>query len=51
MAGSTAIALDMGGGKKVLLKEIDAPIILSGRHWGNMRCAFVPRESQPERAA
>lgn len=33
---------DMGGGKKVLLKEIDAPIILSGRHWGNMRCAFVP---------
>ncbi len=33
---------DMGGGKKVLLKEIDAPITLSGRHWGNMRCAFVP---------
>ena len=33
---------DMGGGKKVLLKEIDAPITLSGRLWGNMRCAFVP---------
>ncbi|MEP3116344.1 protoglobin domain-containing protein [Nisaea sp.] len=33
---------DMGGGNKVLLKEIDAPITLSGRHWGNMRCAFVP---------
>lgn len=33
---------DMGGGKKVLLKEIDAPITLSGRPWGNMRCAFVP---------
>ena len=33
---------DMGGGQKVLMKEIDAPITLSGRHWGNMRCAFVP---------
>ncbi|WP_193184103.1 methyl-accepting chemotaxis protein [Nisaea sediminum] len=33
---------DMGGGQKVLLKEIDCPITLSGQHWGNMRCAFVP---------
>ncbi|WP_420403335.1 protoglobin domain-containing protein [Nisaea sp.] len=33
---------DMGGGKKVLLKEIDCPITLSEQHWGNMRCAFVP---------
>jgi len=33
---------DMGGEQKVLLKEIDCPITLSGQHWGNMRCAFVP---------
>ncbi|WP_372743564.1 PilZ domain-containing protein [Nisaea acidiphila] len=33
---------DMGGGQKVLLKEIDCPITLAGQHWGNMRCAFVP---------
>ena len=36
---------DMGGGQKVLMKEIDAPfppITLSGRHWGNIRCTFIP---------
>jgi methyl-accepting chemotaxis protein len=30
---------DMGGGRIVMLKEYDAPIIVQGRHWGAMRLA------------
>ena len=30
---------DMGGGRIVMLKEYDAPIIVQGRHWGGMRLA------------
>ena len=33
---------DMGGGKLVALKEVDCPIRLADRHWGNMRLAFKP---------
>ncbi|KAA0574095.1 methyl-accepting chemotaxis protein [Azospirillum sp. Sh1] len=33
---------DMGGGQMVRLKEIDAPIVVRGRHWGNLRLAFMP---------
>ena len=31
---------DMGGGKFVLLKEVSAPIMVAGRHWGGLRLAF-----------
>ncbi|POF28868.1 methyl-accepting chemotaxis protein [Roseibium marinum] len=33
-------ARDMGGGKIVWMKEIDAPIIVGGRHWGGFRTAY-----------
>ncbi len=31
---------DMGGGRFVLLKEVSAPILVKGRHWGGLRLAF-----------
>ena len=31
---------DMGGGKRVLMKEADAPIRVQGRHWGGVRLAY-----------
>ncbi|MDF1794098.1 MAG: methyl-accepting chemotaxis protein [Thalassobaculaceae bacterium] len=31
---------DMGGGNKQVLKEIDCPIQVSGRVWGNLRLAY-----------
>ncbi|HET8693738.1 MAG TPA: methyl-accepting chemotaxis protein [Aquabacterium sp.] len=31
---------DMGGGKFVLLKEVAAPIVVQGRHWGGLRLAY-----------
>ena len=31
---------DMGGGQFVLLKEVAAPIVVSGRHWGGLRLAY-----------
>jgi len=33
-------ARDMGGGNTVWMKEIDAPIIVQGRHWGGFRTAY-----------
>ncbi len=33
-------ARDMGGGKFVVLKEIDAPIKAGGKHWGAVRLAL-----------
>ncbi|CAO3434051.1 methyl-accepting chemotaxis protein [Azospirillum endophyticum] len=33
---------DMGDGQTVRLKEVDAPIVLRGRHWGNLRLAYLP---------
>jgi len=33
---------DMGGGKRVLLKEVDVPILVKDRTWGNIRVAWVP---------
>jgi methyl-accepting chemotaxis protein len=35
-----AYARDMGGGKIVLMQEVDAPIRLQGRHWGGLRTAY-----------
>ncbi|WP_261344799.1 PilZ domain-containing protein, partial [Azospirillum humicireducens] len=32
---------DMGGGQMVRLKEVDAPITVRGRHWGNLRLAYT----------
>ncbi|MBK1840360.1 MCP four helix bundle domain-containing protein [Azospirillum sp. YIM B02556] len=32
---------DMGGGQMVRLKEVDAPIVVRGRHWGNLRLAYL----------
>lgn len=31
---------DMGGGKFVVMKEVAAPIVVAGRHWGGLRLAF-----------
>eukprot|EP00913_Durusdinium_trenchii_P027003 g25338.t1 len=31
---------DMGGGQFVLMKDISAPIIVNGRHWGGLRLAI-----------
>ena len=31
---------DMGGGRKVLMKEVDVPIRVRGRHWGALRLAW-----------
>ncbi|MGV8936052.1 MAG: methyl-accepting chemotaxis protein [Allorhizobium sp.] len=31
---------DMGGGNFVVMKDISAPIIVSGRHWGGLRLAI-----------
>lgn len=31
---------DMGGGVKVVMKEVDAPIVAAGRHWGGLRLAW-----------
>jgi methyl-accepting chemotaxis protein len=33
---------EMGGGVTVPLKEFDAPILVSGRHWGAIRLAVTP---------
>ena len=33
---------DMGGGNFAILKEVDAPITVGRRHWGNLRLAFRP---------
>ncbi len=31
---------DMGGGQMVRLKEVDAPIVVRGRHWGSLRLGY-----------
>jgi methyl-accepting chemotaxis protein len=31
---------DMGGGQFVILKELAAPILVRGRHWGGLRLAY-----------
>ncbi|MBP8271006.1 MAG: chemotaxis protein [Sphaerotilus sp.] len=31
---------DMGGGNFVLLKEVSAPIVVQGRHWGALRIGY-----------
>ena len=31
---------DMGGGRFVVMKEVAAPIMVDGRHWGGLRLAF-----------
>lgn len=33
---------DMGGGNFVLMKDVSAPIIIKGRHWGGFRVGFKP---------
>lgn len=31
---------DMGGGNFVLMKDVSAPIVVRGRHWGGLRLAY-----------
>lgn len=31
---------DMGGGKYALMKDVSAPIVVGGRHWGGLRLAY-----------
>jgi methyl-accepting chemotaxis protein len=31
---------DMGGGQRVLMKDLSAPIMVQGRHWGGLRLAY-----------
>ena len=33
---------DMGGGEHVLMKDVSAPIMVSGRHWGGFRMGVKP---------
>jgi methyl-accepting chemotaxis protein len=33
-------ARDMGGGKTIMMREIDVPIRVKGRHWGGFRTAY-----------
>ena len=33
-------ARDMGNGTTVMMREIDVPIRVNGRHWGGLRLAF-----------
>ena len=33
---------DMGGGNFVLMKDVSAPIMVRGRHWGGFRVGFKP---------
>ena len=32
---------DMGGGKFVMMKDVSAPIIVRGRHWGGLRLGYL----------
>ncbi len=32
---------DMGGGHFVMMKDVSAPIIVQGRHWGGLRLAYT----------
>ncbi|OAN81292.1 hypothetical protein A8B78_09105 [Jannaschia sp. EhC01] len=34
---------DMGGGQHVLMKDVSAPIMVRGRHWGGLRMGLKPR--------
>jgi len=31
---------DMGGGQFIVMKEVAAPIVVAGKHWGGLRLAF-----------
>ena len=31
---------DMGGGRRVVMKDLSAPILVQGRHWGGLRLAY-----------
>ncbi len=31
---------DMGGGSMVMMREVDAPVTVAGRHWGGVRMAY-----------
>ena len=33
-------ARDMGNGNTVMMREIDVPIRVKGRHWGGFRTAY-----------
>ena len=37
---------DMGGGRFIPMKEVDAAITVDGRHWGALRLAY--RANEPE---
>ena len=32
---------DMGGGNLIFMKEISAPIMVNGRHWGALRTGYL----------
>ena len=32
---------DMGGGQRVIMKDLSAPIVVQGRHWGGLRLAYA----------
>lgn len=32
---------DMGGGKFLMMKDVSAPILVNGRHWGGLRLAYA----------
>jgi methyl-accepting chemotaxis protein len=32
---------DMGNGNRTAMKEVDAPLVVGGRHWGGVRMGYV----------
>ncbi len=37
---------DMGGGRTVLMKDVSAPVLVGGRHWGAVRIGFKVRDDR-----
>jgi methyl-accepting chemotaxis protein len=35
-------ARDMGNGQTIMMREIDVPVRLQGRHWGGFHTAYKP---------
>ncbi len=42
---------DMGGGNFVTMKDISAPIMVNGRHWGGLRIGYRPQTGAVSKAA
>jgi methyl-accepting chemotaxis protein len=43
---------DMGGGVFAIMKDVSAPIMVRGRHWGGLRIGYRPNleDASPQAA-